>query len=165
MNASHFTFRRSSDHVRRLMHVATVGFCAMLGHELVDDSTARASTITVNATDCQRLVQHRPAADVAYTPGVDANGNAVAPADLPGSVTIETPTEVTFDVSYDLLSNYGIETDTALAPRGEAVVGTVKYDLLSGVLTFNGERLDDGEAAALADLCRAAEAQEPASAD
>ena len=139
--------------VRRPLCLATAGFVL----SLVPDSSAAASTITVSATDCQRLVRHQPDADVAYTPGVDVNGNPVAPADLPGAVTIKSPTEVTFDVTYDLLANYGVENDTSLAPRGEAVVGTVKYDLLSGALTFNGERLDTAETAALSDLCKAAE--------
>ena len=153
MNARRFPFQKRLRRVRRLLCLATVGF----GHVLAVDSVAAASTITVAATDCQRLVRHQPDADVAYTPGVDVNGNPVAPADLPGAVTIKTPTEVTFDVTYDLLANYGVDTDTTLAPRGEAVVGTVKYDLLSGALTFNGERLDNAETAALSDLCKAAE--------
>ena len=155
MVAPRFPFRRSSDRAKRLFLAATVGACALLFH----DSDARASTITVTAADCQRLIRHQPSADVAYTPGVDAKGNPVAPADLPGAVAIKTPSEVTFDVSYDLLSNFGVTTDTALAPRGEAVVGTVTYDLLSGALTFNGERLDAAETAALSELCKAAQAQ------
>lgn len=155
MDARRFPFRRSSSRVRRAAIVATVSLCALFAGE----SAGLASTITVKASDCQRLVKHQPSADVAYKPGVDVNGNPVAPADLPGSVTIKTPTEVTFNVTYDLLSNFGVTADTALAPRGEAVVGEVKYDLLSGALTFNGERLDDAETAALSELCKAAETQ------
>lgn len=145
---------RSAPATRFLLSAASLACVLAVG-----DSAARAATITVSATDCQRLVQHQPAADVAYTPGVDVNGNPVAPADLPGSVTIRTPTEVTFEVTYDLLSNYDVAEDSVLAARGEASVGTVRYDLLSGVLTFNGERLDDPETAALRELCRAAAAE------
>lgn len=155
MGPRRFPIRRSSYRLSRALTIATVSVCTLLAGE----SAVLASTITVKATDCQRLVRHQPSADVAYTPGVDATGNPVTPADLPGAVTIKTPTEVTFDVSYDLLSNYGVSSDTALAPRGEAVVGTVKYDLLSGALTFNGERLDNAEAAVLTELCKAAEGQ------
>ncbi len=120
-------------------------------------AAADSSTITVSATDCQRLVNHQPSDDVTFKPGVDVHGNPVAPADLPGSVTLKTPTEITFDVTYDLLGNYGVSEDSALFARGSASVGTVKYDLLSSALTFNGQRLDDPEAAALADLCKAAQ--------
>lgn len=134
-----------------------LGVLAVAVGSMVCGAHGLASTITVSATDCQRLVRHQPSADVAYKPGVDVNGKPVAPADLPGSVTIKTPTEITFDITYDLLASYGVSGDTALAPEGEASVGTVKYDMLSGALSFNGERLDDAEMAALADLCKAAE--------
>lgn len=155
MNRYGFPFRRRPVGGRLIRVAAIAVFAATAGVSL----DARASTITVQATDCQRLVRHQPSADVAYKPGVDVNGNPVAPADLPGSVTIKTPTEITFNVTYDLLSNFGVSENSALAPRGEASVGTVKYDLLSGALTFNGERLDDAETAALAELCRAADAK------
>lgn len=153
MSVRRFPIRRSARGFVRAVFIASVALPTFLAPE----STARASTIIVQATDCQRLVRHHPSADVAYKPGVDVYGNPVAPADLPGSVSIKTPTEVTFDVTYDLLSNFGISEDSALVPRGEAAVGTVKYDMLSGALTFNGERLDDAETAALAELCKAAE--------
>jgi hypothetical protein len=155
MPARRFPFKRSPGWAIRLVLSASLGIAAAIAC----DSPASASTITVTATDCQRLVRYQPSADVAYKPGVDVNGKPVAPADLPGSVTLKTPTEVTFDVTYDLLSNYGVSSDSVLAPRGEAVVGTVKYDMLSGALTFNGERLDDAETAALSELCKAAAAQ------
>lgn len=131
-------------------------FICLILNAVYSPSAAAESEVTVTARDCQRLVAHRPSDDVAFKPGVDVHGNPVAPADLPGSVKIKTPTEITFDVTYDLLSNYGVAEDSSLLPRGSASVGTVKYDLMSGALTFNGQRLDDAEQAALADLCRAA---------
>lgn len=41
--------------------------------------------IVITKVDCSRLIRHVPAPDVAYQPGLDARGRAVAPADLPGS--------------------------------------------------------------------------------
>lgn len=38
----------------------------------------------VTKSDCNALVQYRQAPDVAYQPGKDVHGKAVAPADLPG---------------------------------------------------------------------------------
>lgn len=38
--------------------------------------------ISITKTDCSRLIQHVPAADVAYQPGVDVRGRAVASADV-----------------------------------------------------------------------------------
>lgn len=156
MRVRGFQNRRSAA-VRSALVMRTVIAAALAtGGLFVSESGVQAATVTVAASDCQRLVRHQPDADVAYKPGVDATGKPVVPADLPGSVKIKTPTEVTFDVTYDLLSNYGAGADSVLAPRGEASVGKVKYDLLSGALTFNGERIDDAEMAALSDLCKAA---------
>ena len=41
-----------------------------------------AQTITDSPSACQVLAAHSPRHDVAYNPGVDVSGNAVAPADL-----------------------------------------------------------------------------------
>lgn len=41
--------------------------------------------IVITKVDCSRLIRHVPAPDVAFQPGVDARGRAVAPADMPGS--------------------------------------------------------------------------------
>ncbi len=151
-----FPFRRFSNGLTRAIAVAAV-IPALVGMSAIPESSAAASTIIVSASDCARLVRHRPSSDVAYRPGVDANGNAVVPADLPGAVAVNTPTEITFEVTYDLLSVYGVSETGALVAQGDATVGTVEYDLLSGALTFNGERLDDAEADALGALCQEAE--------
>lgn len=37
--------------------------------------------ITISKLDCSRVIQHTPAADVAYKPGVDVHGKPVVPAD------------------------------------------------------------------------------------
>ena len=44
-----------------------------------------AQTITVAPSACQALTAHTPADDAAYRPGVDVDGNTVAPADLNAS--------------------------------------------------------------------------------
>ena len=151
-----FPFQRFSNGLTRAIAVAAV-ISALVGMSAIPESSAAASTIIVSASDCARLVRHRPSSDVAYRPGVDANGNAVVPADLPGAVAVNTPTEITFEVTYDLLSVYGVSETGALVAQGDATVGTVEYDLLSGALTFNGERLDDADADALGALCQEAE--------
>ncbi len=46
---------------------------------------AEEAQITISQADCRRLVNYVPAAGVAYQPGVDVHGHAVAGADLPGS--------------------------------------------------------------------------------
>jgi len=116
------------------------------------------ATITVSKSDCKLLVRHVPSADVAYQPGVDVRGNKVVGADLPGSASaIKLPDRIQFDLTYDLLKDYGISDESPLAAIGEASLGKVEYNLLNGSLTFNGAPLDDPEQAMLAAACKSAE--------
>ena len=125
---------------------------------MVGDAQAHTGSdkaVKISPKYCQRLVQHTPSADVAYKPGVDVRGNPVAPADLPGQARITAPNEITFNLTLDLLKQYGIASDSPLAPSGEATIGTVKYDIAAGRLTFNGEPLTDPEQSVLAAGCSA----------
>jgi hypothetical protein len=89
-----------------------------------------------------------PSAD--YQPGVDVNGNAVAPADLPS--TPSTPT----------IDNFPIEIDQRLARRfnlppganAKAVLGYVT--IRDNQAYFNGQPLNADQTSALAEACRAA---------
>jgi hypothetical protein len=109
--------------------------------------------VKIAPDDCRRLVQHRASADVAYKPGVDVNGNPVTPADLPGQARITAPNEITINLTIDVLQQYGVPADSLLSPSGEASVGTIKYDISSGKLTYNGQSLTDPEQDALAAAC------------
>ena len=117
---------------------------------------ALAAEIKIAPEDCRRLVQHRPDADVTYKPGVDVRGNPVAPADLPGQARLTAPNEITIDLTVDVLRRYGVPSDSPLAPRGEAAVGTIVYDIAAGRMTYNGQPLSDPEQDALAAACAAA---------
>jgi len=89
-----------------------------------------------------------PSAD--YQPGVDVNGNAVAPADLPS--TPSTPS----------VDNFPIEIDQRLAHRfnlppggnAKAVIGYVT--VRGNQAYFNGQPLNTDQTSALAEACRAA---------
>lgn len=132
--------------------VLFTGIFTLIAYDAYAQDSAK-TKVTISPEDCQRLVQYRPSADVAYKPGVDVNGKPVAPADLPGSARITAPNEITIDLSVDFLRQYGVATDSLLSPRGEASVGTVKYDISSGKLTYNGQSLTDPEQEALAAAC------------
>ncbi len=112
-----------------------------------------ATEVKIAPEDCRRLVQHRASADVAFKPGVDVRGNPVAPADLPGQARITAPNEITINLTIDVLRQYGVPADSLLAPSGEASVGTIKYDISSGKLTYNDQPLSDPEQDALAAAC------------
>ena len=111
--------------------------------------------VQVGKKECRRLVAHKPSADVAYKPGVDAYGRPVKPADLPGTRIIKAPNKITIALSFDALEAYGISAGSTLM-EGTASTGSVSYDINSGQIEYNGNSLSDPEIMALADQCRAA---------
>lgn len=106
---------------------------------------------------CQALgVNHRPAPDVEYVPGVDVRGRAVAPADLPGSYgAARQPLErfeipVTLDFARRMGFSAGRSAAAAAAP-GAMEIGRLVID--GGRVTFNGQAVGDSSQAALAAAC------------
>lgn len=59
--------------------------CLAYSAHAQQEQAAQPVRIVITKLDCSRLIRHTPSADVAYKPGVDARGGAVAPADMPGS--------------------------------------------------------------------------------
>jgi hypothetical protein len=112
---------------------------------------AMAQKMTISGVDCRRLVQHQPAPGVAYKPGVDARGRAVAPADLNAAPQIRVPETITFDAAADL-RRFGIPPSSPLF-QPNVHVGRVDVQQ-DGRVFFNGQRLGNPEIAALEDLCR-----------
>lgn len=116
--------------------------------------SAQAQTITIDSAACRALlVEHRPAADVEYKPGVDAHGRPVAPADLNAGTQPSV-----------LFSSFTFDLRTDLAPflpagsrliRPELSVGRIALDS-KGAVMFNGEPVATGDRSALAALCRRA---------
>ncbi|MDF1719481.1 MAG: hypothetical protein P1U65_02285 [Minwuia sp.] len=101
---------------------------------------------------CRLVPVHKPAADVAYQPGVDVNGDAVAAADLPSSGGITLPAEIGIDLRIPLADVLGADTPPFLGDAG-IDVGQVTVDRQTGALFYNGKRLD----APYAVLCEPAE--------
>jgi hypothetical protein len=114
------------------------------------DAVAEGGRVRVTRDDCRRLVEHRPAPDVAYKPGVDVHGRQVAPADLPGGIRILPAEEVEFDVSFNPLRG---ATGQRFG-RTELYVGKIKVNVATGAVTFNDVPLTDPEQAELAEKCR-----------
>ena len=114
--------------------------------------------LTVSEADCRRLVAHQPRGDVAYQPGVDVRGKAVAPAVLPASTDLGDrllEKEIAFDLALNPLLFAG---DPRLETQfGEASVslGRVEVDGQTGEATLDGEALTDPQTAAIAKACRA----------
>lgn len=123
--------------------------------DVTASTKASAPTITVTRSACKELVSHVPDSDVAYKPGVDVRGNAVAPADLNGGSTIlkSLPKEIEFPVTIDFFEYSGIAAPAGVS--GEQNVGKVTFR--KGRVYFNDQPLgDDANRAELIDACRKA---------
>jgi hypothetical protein len=107
------------------------------------------TTVTINEADCSRLVAHLGSADVSYRPGVDANGYAVAPADLNAQPQIKVPDVISIPVTIDLATNLGIATPFLARPT----VGEVKVTS-DGRVTFNGQSVNSDAEHELTKSCQ-----------
>lgn len=111
----------------------------------------RPQTLQVSAETCRRLVQHAPAPDINYRPGVDAYGRPVAPADLAPAPILGPPPQMTLNIGADL-RRYGVPATSPLF-QPNVGVGEISFDL-NGRIFFNGQPLGGAEQSALADQCR-----------
>lgn len=107
------------------------------------------ATVRVSEQDCSRLVKHVASADVNYQPGVDVNGNSVAPADLNSGSQIAMPDVISFPLTLDLSERLGLSSDIIAEP----VLGDVKVTS-GGQVTFNGKPLTSDEQRELAQKCQ-----------
>ena len=113
---------------------------------------AMAQTVTITETDCANFVRHVPSGDVAYKPGIDAQGRAVVPADLGGGVQIKPPTEFSIPITIDLQKRLGIPVDPNSFQTQNFTVGTITWK--DGKGHFNGQPLQSAESERLAALCQ-----------
>ncbi|AWJ83083.1 hypothetical protein TSH58p_05810 [Azospirillum sp. TSH58] len=106
----------------------------------------------VDLSACQFLTAHRPAPGVEYTPGVDVNGKAVAPADLPGSAGAAPPLE-RFDipVTVDFARRMGFPVPQGAAAPGVEVGYLTWY---ANRLYFNGQPIGAPSEAEVYAYCR-----------
>lgn len=137
---------------------ALVSVCLLLGLAAFaaahDPTVPGGDSVRVILTeaDCRRLVKHVPAPDVAYSPGVDVDGDPVVPADLDGGVRIELPETFAIPIEVELFERLGIPSDPARFDA-DLVVGEVTVDI-EGRAYFNGQPLQDEAAAELAAKCQ-----------
>ena len=108
--------------------------------------------VLVSLAQCRQVVAHQPADDVVYQPGVDAAGRPVAPADLAGPGTVQTPNFVTIALDLPLREFLGADTPP-FTGKAEVLVGTVDYDIRTARLSYNGQPLSDPAAHAIAAAC------------
>lgn len=128
--------------------IATLSACAVSSLLAVSVWAQGGAQVTVSKRDCQRLIKHAPSADVTYKAGVDVRGKKVKGADLNPS-TIQVPKQITIPLGMEFAGKYGI----GAGYDATSTVGTIKYDLASGGLTYNGKPLTDSDTRAIERAC------------
>jgi len=124
-------------------------FMALVVFMGVAEAAAAQTTVLINEADCDRLVTHVSSSDVAYTPGVDVNGGAVAPADLNAQPQIQVPDVISIPVTIDLATSLGIQTPFLARPT----VGNVQVTR-DGRVSFNGQPINSDAHHELAKRCQ-----------
>jgi hypothetical protein len=108
--------------------------------------------VTIDTANCQLLMRHVMAPDVSYKPGVDVQGRAVAPADLPSNNTLELPKSIPIDIE--------IPVRTILGPNSPYLTGDAKIQVgrvvveADGRVLFNGKPIPDTGRDQLIAACR-----------
>jgi len=125
-----------------------------LAQDKMVNPVAPVTEVSVTAEDCKRLVKHKPSADVAFQPGIDADGNPVIPAHGPGKDPgqIALPKTIVIDFGIDLAGKYGISG--AGLQTATSKILTIEYDLGLGGLTVNGRPLGKDDSRAISKACK-----------
>lgn len=116
-------------------------------------SVAVAASAAVGRDPCAAVVAHVPEAGVTYRPGVDVEGRAVAPADVPAPA-LDLPEEITFEITVPIRGG-GRRHFTSRDYVGEALVGLLTLHA-DGRMSFNGRMLEPAGEAELRAACRRA---------
>ncbi len=135
----------------RILGLPAVAVVLLAGPALAIDEVETVP-IRVDRSGCDQVVAHVAAADVAYQPGVDAYGRAVAPADLPGQPLLDLPDTITIDLSLDLAGQFGFDPVAGVPLDPDARIGVI--EVTGSRVTFNGQPLTADDQAALAAACR-----------
>ena len=122
---------------------------------------AHAAQIEIGPGVCETLVNYVEPPGVEYQPGIDADGNAVPPADVAGTPPLRFPQHIVIPVSDYLagrLAGTSAATGTAAATSGvvqpQALLGTITVD--GTHLAFNGQPLNPDVDGDLGKLCEKA---------
>ena len=115
----------------------------------------------ISSDACQQIQTHTPDASVAHVPGLDVDGQPVAPADLAdsGSLTMSEQ-DISIDLRVPLSEFFAIPA--GLQPViGDALIGVGQVTLRDGTPYLGDKRLTGPQQNALAKACAEALAQQP----
>ncbi len=107
--------------------------------------------LVVDPRVCQVLERHVPDADVTYRPGVDVQGRAVAPADLPGSAgAMAQDFPITFDITADVAGRIGLPAGSGF---GVGNVAAARVEVIGDRVLLNGRDIGGAARGELQVLC------------
>lgn len=125
---------------------------ALVSFLLPSSMVEAGNTVKITKKDCQKIAKRRPQPGAAYQGGVDVRGRKVKGADLDGGSPIKVPNVIQFDLNADM-SKYMSDNAADKLGDANAKIGTVRYDIKSGGMTFNGKRLTSPDAAEIRARC------------
>ncbi len=108
--------------------------------------------IIVSSAACESIAHVNDASGVAYAPGVDVEGNAVAPADLAGGGTAlnQAVASAPIKITVDLRKRFGIPANASLF-QGRSQIGYVTIE--NGKAYLDGQPLNTAEQGLLVAAC------------
>ncbi len=112
---------------------------------------AEDTAICVTTSDCIRIVEYYPSADVAYRTGADVRGKKVVPVDVDASPDLcdIVPKVIEFSVVLNPLKGGAARFgETSLA------VGKVSFDIKTRRASFNGKPLTRAETRRISRKCK-----------
>jgi hypothetical protein len=114
-----------------------------------------AKMITVGPSACESLSAHTASDDVAYKPGIDAEGNDIAPADLnsSGQLNLDDDHEFWLPIDVPLADVTNIAATDTMDAISASDIGVGTVTVKNGQAYFDGEPLGDSESHALAAEC------------
>jgi hypothetical protein len=120
---------------------------ALAGLLIAAPAFAQSPQVTIAESECRNLTTHTPSPDVKYRPGSDAQGRAVAPADLGNRQRIQPPKEFTIDVTRRLTRQNGIVTPF----KNEANI--LQLRVVDGKVYYGDQQLTGDDQHAIAQAC------------
>jgi hypothetical protein len=134
-----------------LCRLLLLAFAVVLAISPVASQQANRS-IAVASSVCNAMAHVNDAPGVAYMPGVDVDGEAVAPADLPGgnAALNKAVASAPIKITVDLQKRFGIPANASVF-HGESRIGYVTIQ--DGKAYLDGQPLNTAEQGLLAAAC------------
>lgn len=103
-----------------------------------DQTDGNSSNLAIQTMICQKLYVHTPSADTNYKPGVDVNGNAVAPADLPSMSSFAQSSADYIEVPLTVDLAQRMNQPVPEGVKMEGVIGNLRL-YKDGRINYNGQ--------------------------